>query len=139
MRQIKFRAWFKDEKEMRKVAMLRWEYGRMSRIAGYKLDTDNNGWTDYDPQTGKIELMQFTGLLDKNGKEIYEGDIFELGDNFPAKVYWDLESGSWRIEELGIVHEKGEKYPRTHEILAYTTPPVIIGNIYENPNLLKDV
>jgi uncharacterized phage protein (TIGR01671 family) len=67
-REIKFRAWDKIDKIMRQVTCynLYDEYVR--------LDEDNSG----NSITRKIDdviLMQFTGLLDKNGKEIYEGDI----------------------------------------------------------------
>jgi len=85
---------------------------------------------------GKCVLMQFTGLLDKKGKEIYEGDVLDWGDNFNSKVYWDEETASFRIEELGIAVWKGEKYPRTHDLNSYTYTATIKGNIYENPSLL---
>jgi len=69
-------------------------------------------------------LMQYTGLLDKNGKEIYEGDIFEF--DYPMEVLWDM--GSWVVKT-----KKGSSL-----LFGYTTEGEIIGNIYENPELLDN-
>jgi len=71
-------------------------------------------------------VMQFTGLLDKNGKEIYEGDF--LGEDEKAEV--KFENGAFRVrgwvigEWLGKIEMRGKDTS-------------IIGNIYENPELLK--
>lgn len=156
MRQIKFRAWFKDKKEMREVAMLRWEDERMSRIAGYDLNTHNNGWTDYDPASGKTELMQFTGLLDKNGKEIYEGDIVKSISNTDRFVTFrptserkptdDDPRENWHFDQNieGVVEWlDGSFVIRCKDsgfvclIDIFYGKHEVIGNIYENPDLLE--
>lgn len=99
-RQIKFRAWDYDEEIMRK------------------------NWTDVGvTHLDRIVLMQFTGLLDKNGKEIYEGDILK-GKNLEgfdevAPVKWDYVQ--WYPLAGHRAFEECE----------------VIGNIYENPELLK--
>ena len=132
-REIKFRVWNPIKKEW-----LDNGDGCQEIDFRYSLDCnclmfDNDS---IDIPKGCIPV-QFTGLHDRNGKEIYEGDVFELGDNFPSEVYWDTPTGSWKIRELGIVKSRGEEYQRTHEIMGYTILPTVIGNVHENPELLE--
>ena len=82
-----------------------------------------------------LELMQFTGLLDKNGKEIYEGDIVKDSEEKLLTIEWDahhvafVASDRW-MEWLRGYGNSGNPYEaRQCEI---------IGNIYENPELIKD-
>jgi hypothetical protein len=77
---------------------------------------------------GNYELMQFTGLLDKQGKEIYEGDVVMRDNNaHPHIVGWDKD-GYWLRNAVATVGIEGidEKHC------------VVIGNIYENPDLIKE-
>lgn len=78
------------------------------------------------------ELMQFTGLKDRHGIEIYEGDIIQLPPNgmkplLYFTVVWDIAVGGFRERSI-------EEYPYQADI---DTRKLIIGNIYENPKLLK--
>lgn len=123
MREIKFRAW--DSKKMVYLAPLEVENQNMGLILSGNID-------------GKPEaVMQYTGLKDKNGKEIYEGDIVNYGDNFSSLVIWDefavRETPGFWLEERG---DYG--YLRFHTMTAYTNPIEILGNIYENPELLDN-
>ena len=126
-REIKFRVWNKERKEM-------WSMDNLLDVDGTTPFQDIlrnlNGEKDI------WKLMQFTGLLDKNGKEIYEGDILDWGDNFPSVVIWSKLAGG---ETPGFeLEEKGDyEYPIYHTLSAYTNPFEVIGNIYENPELLK--
>ena len=76
----------------------------------------------FSASTTRFVLMQFTGLLDKNRKEIYEGDILSVGFQ-KGEVYWHEEYAMYIGKDIGASHEwKGGE---------------IIGNIYENPELIK--
>lgn len=106
MRKIKFRAWNPRSKVMRLWKSLKFE----------TLD-----FLDHQQMLGgQYKLMQYTGLKDKNGKEIYGGDIV-CGENaFGNKFTVDLEN-------YGVMGHLQEFSTKDYEI---------IGNIYENPELL---
>jgi uncharacterized phage protein (TIGR01671 family) len=118
MREIKFRAWNKD---------------RMVKPFGLLF---SNSPQILDGLTSEATLMQYTGLKDKNGKEIYEGDIVRTSKY--GRI--EIKSVSTDIdEEYGYVdifpfgtdgqRECGWGSPQKSEI---------IGNIYEHPELLKE-
>lgn len=110
MREIKFRAW----------QVVR-EKGAMK----YNLIPGDN----YEDRFGG-ELMQFTGLTDKNGKEIYEGDIVKIKDGSQEgnyEVCWQQEYSRFGVRGLSSYLPK--------LVDAYDGFEVI-GNIYENPELL---
>lgn len=140
MREIKFRAWDKKAKKMRQVV-------NMVFNVGFGVETNDNSlkliWVKgYDVIEQKeiqiqkekdIELMQYTGLHDKNGKEIYEGDIVEWA-GIRMEVFWGEDIGigygfCWRnIEGEGGYHESMTGFIDEYEV---------IGNIYDNPDLLE--
>ena len=85
MREIKFRIWDKQNKEMLDLEDLHYEYGKMSiRTTMY------NDYFD----TEDMILMQYTGIKDKNGKEIYEGDIIKYYDD-TYKVEFKRDRGGY--------------------------------------------
>lgn len=110
MKTIKFRAWDKKEKKM-----------CIPHLSMF-LEKNNNFSED-----NNLVLMQFTGLLDKNGKEIFEGDIISFGQN-SRRVNW-VGAGFWLIDFCG---NGIDIEPTFNEIKNWK----IIGNIYENPELL---
>lgn len=134
MREIKFRAYIKRDynKELvgkiLEVSSLHLKKNKV--IIGYSISKSNYGNKSFNYKD--IELMQYTGLKDKNRKEIYEGDV--------VKVFTNKE---WRIgiiiyEHSGftidVTNNKELKYGRTSIIENLTE---VIGNIYENSELLK--
>ena len=131
MRPIKFRAWDKRDK--------RWLFTHcdISNMSD-PIETMCIAWPDY-------ELMQFTGLHDKNGKEIWEGDIVrevpELsGDearNRRGLIEWNPSLSAFVVALLdrsdGAWCDLNEHNPNNPTTLKYTE---VLGNIYENPELL---
>lgn len=120
-KEIKFRAW--DKKKM-----INWE-----ELLKYYSD----GGSDYDLHAifsgdEHLELMQYTGLKDKNGKEIYEGDIVRCDENVANTFGIDV------VSEVKYI--MGSFYAGTTTFYLVNTNGVyrgeIIGNIYENPELL---
>lgn len=124
-RDIKFRAW--DEVSEK---MLNWNEF---------LDTKMKN-TFIAPESTGLILMQYTGLHDKNGKEIYEGDIVLLDCYYyeePAfggefKVIYDDINGMWLLVDL----ENKDRGFAFGEIRSYYKAEIeVIGNIYDNPEI----
>lgn len=114
-RSIKFRAW--DGERMR-------EWGFTER-GGFFAPPSESGGLNY-PQ------MQFTGLTDKNGKEIYEGDVVRCFDTAGGVVY-DHEVQIPRFFQEIWCETQWDDAAKQH---TNQTKVEIIGNIYENPDLL---
>lgn len=104
---------------------------------------DGNIWIiDEDSVAGDwivnndLHLMQSTGLLDKNGKEIFEGDVLAIETDEGVtnlKVFWDEKHALFMFES-----EKYNEKDLLAELVEDNTYPFeIIGNIYENPELLE--
>lgn len=85
------------------------------------------------PFRDDIILMQFTGLQDKNGRDIYEGDIVEenSSDHSRYEIVWDDKHACFKLNCKRV--SKATQYPSWNRGVNM----VIIGNIYENPELIK--
>jgi uncharacterized phage protein (TIGR01671 family) len=127
-REIKFRYYDKQEQKvysMNTGDMLSVVCGSIAAVhiqGDYTLDVPE-----------EIILLQFTGLKDKNGKEIYEGDILKYSDNYPeftGFVKYDNRFGMFTIEI-----EFNNQYNFLHHKMSPDLE--VIGNIYENPELLE--
>lgn len=89
-----------------------------------------------DTDTGYIsELMQSTGLIDKNGEEIFEGDIVQDGGGDVGVVVYDKECGAYGLKYKSNLIITFDSLDRICDWYG----SVVIGNIYETPELLEEV
>ncbi len=134
MRPIKFRAWIDGQ-------MSAWHEISFLPEA-YNNDKDTCGDDEVDHihmqdvfssfEEQGVVMQQFTGLIDVNGKEIYEGDICKVmhGEHLIiAPMIWQPEKAQFGLD--AVVDFEGEDH------VVLTTRPEVIGNIFETPNLLK--
>lgn len=132
MRQIKFRAWDRTTQEM--------------------IDADSWYFSDqFEPFVDSVtnaqqrhDIMQYTGLHDKHGKEVYEGDIVRIAN---YETEWKLSEPDfdWRVFEIQWnrytwAYNNSVIYSPLSDYDTRTSEPYdieVIGNIYENPELLE--
>ncbi|MBU5424986.1 YopX family protein [Tissierella pigra] len=149
MREIKFRTYSKEDEEMYYSNEMHWnidfhfnENGNLKCYINYSyadsFGDEHDQWVELD------NIMQYTGLKDKNGKEIYEGDICKYTFDLPnssyatenglkiriSKVFWSDWRGSFAIGN-SLANNDLFNYVRNGNRVE------VIGNIYENPELLE--
>jgi uncharacterized phage protein (TIGR01671 family) len=109
---------------MREIKFRVWEDYRLKEIDFYWFE--GRGYREMEDVPRDCILMQYTGLKDKNGKEIYEGDIYVefFGKNASRPcVVCEISVSSWILEE--------------NKCNSPMSSVEVIGNIYENPELIK--
>lgn len=137
----KYRAWLKNDKEMIDADEIHWDNGQLDFIGDA---------ITFMRKADEIELMQSTGLFDKNGQEIFEKDILEIqGIRMVVKLgsYKYIESSKSNGHTFGVVYDGLGFYvecinaadpdnisPFEPETLKNSQ---IIGNVYQNPDLLE--
>lgn len=146
----RFRVWLPDTIQMLRVKALVFEKDRTRCICGYSFD--------FSLEDENATIMQSTGLLDKNGKEIFEGDILKFNDEWAEYCHEGYVDGS--VEGINFVEVvRGEacfefgktRYPESSLFIRMEDERLtfaeliksrdfefeIIGNVYENPGLLE--
>ena len=135
MREIKFRAWDASKKLMITPTMLSPRFlsldGKSMYIESERMQCFGGG---YDLKPQKFDcLMQYTGLKDKNGKEIYQDDVVRVVRNsgeFDETAYVIFYDGAFRLNGIYILES---------DLLGQLKPELleVIGNVYENKELIE--
>lgn len=126
MANLKYRAWDKKLQMMLDVSLIDF---KKRVLVGEHWKFGETNFMIFDD----IKLMQSTGLKDKNGKEVFIGDIIKCTRGCPHEVYLVKEYGGTYIGGMPAIYLKGIR-----EGYAWTEHEEILGNIYENQELLED-
>ena len=130
MRKVKFRAW--NKKNKRWIPSYNLIINDQGKLCCCYSDKNFGEWAiDY-------EINQYTGLKDKNGVEIFEGDIVKHFDLDTPMFVHEVE---YRNGGFGYIVDKGKPYQEfisyaNHKYLKPSIDCEVIGNLYENPELL---
>ena len=134
-RKIKFRGWDEDYEKTTYFDDEDYHYRppfvfRLEQV--FKKDSNYDDYEDFEYKdiTDKVEIMQYTGLHDKNGKEIYEGDIVK-------SFFVDTDEAGNEIYKYYIIEVKYDEVLCSYKIDKFMNLEVI-GNIYENKELLNE-
>lgn len=127
MREIKFRAWHEQSKTM---IMPPGIYD--SEVGPYTMTFDGRIYSAGFYKD--FQLMQYTGLKDKNGKEIYEGDLIKLGN--PRKTFLPIEEDN-AVGEVIFSYGSFNVFDTPLSDVTDWHECEVIGSIYENPELIN--
>ena len=157
MREIKFRAWFAKERKMADVKQIDFFGGGLGKTHATihaETDFEKGGWysklkentnrntslPNSNEQIKRVSLMQCTGVKDDVEKDIYEGDIIEIY-NVGAVGKPEHYIGAVEFENGSFICDRADKSKSIplHEVVGAAFSVEVIGNVYENQNILKSV
>lgn len=136
-REIKFRVWDNKDKKFFKPTYAAYKHELLDlsiSLSGELLRRTLEQPCEHESCfKGRYSIQQFTGLKDKNGKEIYDGDILHCQDRI-VKVIWHEQAGQWDTIFIKYTSDLCSNGITNQE---WKYRAIVIGNIYENPELLK--
>lgn len=137
MRELKFRAWDNLEKEyLNEEDIAIDNLGNIFIFERYD-NNDSDLWYTRllpDPDNKRYVIEQCTGLEDKNGTEIYEGDVVRCPGGI-GKVYYDDDSACFNVSGF---YDGGQDYPSLAFSENGNATMEVVGNIHENPELVEE-
>ena len=124
MKEFKMKAWLKKEKKMVAIIGIDFNYEYIRYTEDDNLFNENYKTAEFK----NIELLQFTGLKDNGGQELYEADVIKFNDGIDdiyGLISYDDEDGTYRVSYENITEHLSEREGDFE----------IVGNIFENPQL----
>lgn len=124
MKEFKMKAWLKKEKKMVAIIGIDFNYEYIRYTEDDNLFNENYKTAEFK----NIELLQFSGVKDKAGQELYEADVIKFNDGIDdiyGLISYDDEDGAYRVSYENI----------TEHLLEREGDFEIVGNIFENPDL----
>lgn len=128
MREVKFRAWHNGQQKMYPADELGADQLTLS-VDGRGFINVHGGSRELSQFIYDMVPLQYTGLKDKHEQEIYEGDVVCFGERRNFQVAWADKYGAWYIVPCG-------NYENDSPLGKFEKAAEVIGNIYENPELL---
>lgn len=128
----RYRAWMKSLKWMCDVTNISFD----SKFVDICQQGDTERYTEMSVEFDEITLMQSTGLFDKNGKEIFEGDVVRQVRTQPTTENETITGVVTMLEGAWLIMNDNEQL--ASYLWSETNENEIIGNVYENPELLED-
>nr|DAO58360.1 MAG TPA: YopX protein [Caudoviricetes sp.] len=131
----KYRVWDKELQTMLDVSLIDFKKGV---LVGEHWEFGETNFMNFD----EIVLMQSTGLKDKNGKEIFEGDVVKRYRSPFFKAKWEYQIETVIKEKASLL--LGREFGKNFGTIPFDSPFAesvlleVIGNIYENPELLEE-